>query len=604
MLFRSYVILGGVYYALSTSTNLTSVGARTVSVSEGKAVYEIIKDPILVVQNQYKVTYQKDNATSGNAPTDSNSYSGTGTVTVLGNSGSLAINGYSFSGWCKTATTLGNTCSGTKYSQNDTFSISNADVSLYPVWTRLTYTITASAGTGGSISSSGNSTINYGGSKSYTITANTGYSISTVTVDSVSQGNISSYSFTNVQADHTIAATFSALTFSISFNTATGGSASASPSSGIAYNGSVNLTASPSTGYTFSSWSCSAGSVGSSTSSTTTLSGIVTDITCTPSFTANIYTVTYNANGGSVGKASDSYTVGTSSPITFPTPTRTSDGSANYSFTNWYDADTGGNIVSSPYTPTANITVYAHWTTSLTWTLTTDNQSYTSGGSVPTLTATASPSAGLSSGSLACYVYSKTETNFIVANRKTIDTSLPAGEYKIRCSGTPAAGYAEATLVDGVLTVTVNTYTITVTAPTNGSITPGTTTVNEGANQNFTIAANSGYEISVVTVDGTGSGSASTYSFTNVTANHTITATMSPLTITITFNGNGSGVTSVPTAQSGSYGTSITLSSTQPAQSNYTFRYWTFDSSGSGTTYAPGASLTLPTSSQIGRAHV
>ena len=211
-------------------------------------------------------------------------------------------------------------------------------------------------------------------------------------------------------------------------------------------------------------------------------------------------------------------------------------GSANYSFTNWYDASTGGNIVSSPYTPTSNITVYAHWTTSLTWTLTTDNQSYTSGGSVPTLTATASPSAGLSSGSLACYVYSKTETNFIVANRKTIDTSLPAGEYKIRCSGTPAAGYAEATLVDGVLTVTVNTYTITVTAPTNGSITPGTTTVNEGSNPNFTIAANSGYEIESLTVDGTGSSSASTYSFTNVKANHTISATMSPLTITITLD--------------------------------------------------------------------
>ena len=155
----------------------------------------------------------------------------------------------------------------------------------------------------------------------------------------------------------------------------------------------------------------------------------------------------------------------------------------------------------------------------------------------------------VSSGSSACYVYNKTETNFIDSNRKTIDSKLPAGEYKIRCTGTPAAGYAEATLVDGVLTVTVNTYTITVTAPTNGSITPGTTTLNEGANQNFTIAANSGYEIESLTVDGTGSSSASTYSFTDVKANHTITATMSPLTITITFNGNGSGVTSVPIAQ-------------------------------------------------------
>jgi hypothetical protein len=72
-----------------------------------------------------------------------------------------------------------------------------------------TYTITASAGPGGSISPSGTVVVNKGASQTFTITPNSGYAISAVTVDGSNKGAITTYPFTNVTANHTISATFS-----------------------------------------------------------------------------------------------------------------------------------------------------------------------------------------------------------------------------------------------------------------------------------------------------------------------------------------------------------------------------------------------------------
>src|SRR6266496_1068867 len=77
------------------------------------------------------------------------------------------------------------------------------------------YTITASAGSNGSISPSGAVSVSSGSSKTFTIMPNTGYHVTNVTVDSVSQGSITSYTFSNVTANHTIAATFAINTYSI-----------------------------------------------------------------------------------------------------------------------------------------------------------------------------------------------------------------------------------------------------------------------------------------------------------------------------------------------------------------------------------------------------
>lgn len=73
----------------------------------------------------------------------------------------------------------------------------------------VTYTITATASTGGSISPKGAVTVTKGMNQTFAITPNSNYSIANVTVDGVSQGKNASYTFDNITANHTIAATFS-----------------------------------------------------------------------------------------------------------------------------------------------------------------------------------------------------------------------------------------------------------------------------------------------------------------------------------------------------------------------------------------------------------
>jgi len=73
------------------------------------------------------------------------------------------------------------------------------------------------------------------------------------------------------------------------------------------------------------------------------------------------------------------------------------------------------------------------------------------------------------------------------------------------------------------------THDITVTQGANGTITlegtAGKVTVNDGANQSFTITADADYHVADVEVDGVSKGALPSYTFNNVTANHTITAT-------------------------------------------------------------------------------
>ena len=74
-----------------------------------------------------------------------------------------------------------------------------------------TYSITAAAGNGGSISPSGTVTVNYSGSQSFTITPDANYTIGNVVLDGVSAGSVTTYTFTNVTANHTISASFTAV---------------------------------------------------------------------------------------------------------------------------------------------------------------------------------------------------------------------------------------------------------------------------------------------------------------------------------------------------------------------------------------------------------
>ena len=81
----------------------------------------------------------------------------------------------------------------------------------------------------------------------------------------------------------------------------------------------------------------------------------------------------------------------------------------------------------------------------------------------------------------------------------------------------------------------INTYTITATTDSNGTVSPqGSSTVNYGDSKRFDFTANAGYHIKDVTVDGTSVGAVTSYTFDNVTADHTINVT-TDRTINVTF---------------------------------------------------------------------
>ena len=112
----------------------------------------------------------------------------------------------------------------------------------------MTYNITATAGANGSISPPGTTVVDYSGSQTYTIAPNVGYAIADVKVDNVSQGAISTYTFTNVQAAHTISATFGQ---TCTINASAGANGTISPSGTVVVvsGSSPTFTMAANTGY-------------------------------------------------------------------------------------------------------------------------------------------------------------------------------------------------------------------------------------------------------------------------------------------------------------------------------------------------------------------
>ena len=91
------------------------------------------------------------------------------------------------------------------------------------------------------------------------------------------------------------------------------------------------------------------------------------------------------------------------------------------------------------------------------------------------------------------------------------------------------------TIKDQTQTGTSNPFTVNPTiiasAGNNGNINPsGTTTINYGSNQTFTITPNTGYTIASLTINGTSTPPTSNYTFTNVQNCQNITATFAPTT--------------------------------------------------------------------------
>src|SRR5439155_3079125 len=91
-------------------------------------------------------------------------------------------------------------------------------------------------------------------------------------------------------------------------------------------------------------------------------------------------------------------------------------------------------------------------------------------------------------------------------------------------------------------TFVIQTFPITATAGPGGSIAPsGTTVVNYGSGQSYTITPALHYHVQDVKVDGVSVGAVSSYAFSNVTAAHTIDATFALTMHTVTASAGANG---------------------------------------------------------------
>ena len=146
--------------------------------------------------------------------------------------------------------------SGDASGTSDVTLTTTEDKSVTATFTLKSYTITASAGSNGTIVPSGATTVNHGLNQTFTITPAANYHIVDVLVDVGSVGAVGTYTFTNVTVDHTIAATFAINSYTVTFDK-NGGDEDADPTAKIVdHGGNVGtLPVEPTkTGYDFASW--------------------------------------------------------------------------------------------------------------------------------------------------------------------------------------------------------------------------------------------------------------------------------------------------------------------------------------------------------------
>ena len=121
-----------------------------------------------------------------------------------------------------------------------------------PNWQGTTYTVTLTAGAGGSINPSGTQTVNSGNNLTFTVTPNNCYTITSVTVNgaAVSLNANNSYTITNIQQNTTVNATFAeADAFQITASATGHGTVSPSGTYEVGCGENVTYTITPEEGY-------------------------------------------------------------------------------------------------------------------------------------------------------------------------------------------------------------------------------------------------------------------------------------------------------------------------------------------------------------------
>jgi uncharacterized repeat protein (TIGR02543 family) len=463
--------------------------------------------------------------------------------------------GYSFVGWYEGANQVST-------AETYTFTATSART-LVGRFQRNWYTITFSAGTGGTVSPT-SARVQYGGSAESTATANTGY-----TFTQWSNGTkTAKLTVTNVTANATYAASFGINAYVITYQAGTG-VASVTPTSETVNHGSnaVGSTATVATGYNFDGWYN--GSTRVSTALKYGPTSVVKNMTLVAKGTIKTFAVTGTSqyrntdstgdwstgtSGGSVS-GSGTYDYGSKATLTASAAT-------GYTFMGWFNTSGTSVGTSTTYTinsVTAAVTVYARFQKN--WYTVT----YTRGTGVNSL--------------------SKTSERVAYNGTVTSETAVASTGYNsptwTKSSGTGllsvSAGKATLSAIQSnctlVASATINSYTISYTKNANiASISKTSETVNYGgtATCTATLPANTAqytYSFGGWYEGSTRVGTALALSVANITAARTFeargVATVNKYTLTVV-NGSGSGTYN--------YGTKVTI--TASTIEGKTFSKW------------------------------
>ncbi len=324
-------------------------------------------------------------------------------------------------------------------------------------------------------------------------------------------GIMTGWTFTNVQAAHTIAATFIP---TISATAGANGSISPSGTARVAIGANQTYTINANAGDHVTDVLVDGSSVGAV--GTYTFSNVTAPHTISASFAQNpsfTITVTPGAHG--------SITPGTTAVVQGTSKTFAIAPASGYAIGN-VTVDGGSIGIMTGWTFT---NVQAAHTIAATF--------------IPTISATAGANGSISPSGTARVAIGANQTYTINANAGYHVTDVLVDGSSVGAVGTYTFSNVTAPHTISASFAQNPSFTITVTPGAHGSITPGTTAVVQGTSKTFAIAPASGYAIGNVTVDGGSIGIMTGWTFSNVQAAHTIAATFIP-TISATAGANGS----------------------------------------------------------------
>ena len=381
-----------------------------------------------------------------------------------------------------------------------TFSNVNEAHTIHAEFAKNSYSITASAGTGGVISPAGAQSIAYNGSITYRISPYSGYQISQVLVDGNNVGAVNSYTFRNVTDNHSIQATFTRNNCTISSSASAGGMISPSGSISITSGSSITYSITPYAGYHISQVLVDGYNVGAVGSYL--FSNVNGDHTIQANFTRDSYTITANASGNGIISPAGATSVTYGSSITYRI-------SPNMG---WRISDV---VVDGRSVGAVSSYTFSSITAGHTITARFDQQTYS-------ITASASTGGSISPTGSRTVTYGSGLTYRITPNTgwKISDVVVDGRSIGAMSSYTFSsitAGHTITAKFDRL------TYSITASAGAGGTISPsGTSTVSYGDSLTYTFIPSTDYEIDRVTVDGQNKGRIGSYTFTNVQGGHSI----------------------------------------------------------------------------------